>query len=338
MPAAHEPTPVLDGAIPTNTQAASEKGLIAGAQRWVREAVDAWSEDDQEKVALMAPMAVELLGKATLWRENPVLLVQLNERHETSLFLLATRPDLAAKEVKTIGLQAVLSRLIKLLGDLPVAKERRDRMVNVRNGAVHVGSGDESRYVLLDCLSVMGVLLEKLGVDRAEFFGPHASTVRALLDERATEISRQVKIKMAQARARLTRLEDALGLEAFSKATGELEEQRWSLEPDDFVTGGAAVDVACPECGSKGRLFGYVDVSDEIDFDIEPMGGGHYESIPMSYWQAHLRPSSFACRVCNLQLHDTQELAEAGLRSRSFEVNREELGDFDLDDHIPALH
>jgi hypothetical protein len=157
----------------------SETGLITGAQRWVCEALDAWSEDDQAKVALMAPMAVELLGKATLWRANPVLLVQLNDRHETSLFLLATRPDLAAKGIKTIGLQSVLGRLIKLLGNLPVAKERRDRLVDVRNGAVHVGSGDESRYVLLDCLAVVGVLLDRLGIERKSFFGSRTDTVAA---------------------------------------------------------------------------------------------------------------------------------------------------------------
>jgi hypothetical protein len=79
--------------------------LIAGAERWIGEALDAWSEGDQPKVTLMAPMAVELLGKAALWRENPVLLVQLNDQHETSLVLLATHPDLATKGVKTVGLQ-----------------------------------------------------------------------------------------------------------------------------------------------------------------------------------------------------------------------------------------
>jgi hypothetical protein len=146
-----------------------------------------------------------------------------------------------------------------------------------------------------------------------------------------------VAVKKAKARSRLTRLEEALGLDAFGKATDELEEQRWSLDPDDFVPGGAGVEVACPECGSKGRLFGDVDVTDEVDYDIEPMGGGQYDAIPIGYWQAHLRPSAFVCTVCNLSLVSTQELAEAGLTSRSFEVTREDLGDFDLDDHICAL-
>ena len=149
----------------------SETTLIIGAKRWIREALDAWIEDDQAKVALMAPMAVELLGKATLWRDNPVLLVQLNDRHELSLFLLATRPDLATKGVRTIGLQIVMNRLIKLLGDLPVAKDRREHIVDARNGAVHVGVGEQSRFILLDCLAVVGVLLERLGIERKDSMG-----------------------------------------------------------------------------------------------------------------------------------------------------------------------
>ena len=331
--------PAHDTAAAPAARATSETVLITGAERWIREALDAWTEDDQAKVALMAPMVVELLGKATLWRENPVLLVPLNERHEASLFLLATRPDLAIKGVKTIGLQIVMNRLIKLLGDLPVVKDRQERMVDVRNGVVHVGAGQESRYVLLDCLAVVGVLLARLGIERKGFFGSRTGTVDALLDERKTEISRQVAVKMAKARARLTRLEETLGEAAFKKATEELEEQRWTLDADDFVSGGGGVEVNCPECGSKARLFGDVQVSSEVDYDVEPLGGGSYDTIEVPYWQAMLGPQTFFCMVCNLQLHGTQELAEAGLPSGYFDVSSEELGpDFDLDEHVRGMY
>lgn len=53
-----------------DTRAASEAMLIASAKRWVGEALDARTEDDHAKVGLLAPMAVEHLGKATLWRDN----------------------------------------------------------------------------------------------------------------------------------------------------------------------------------------------------------------------------------------------------------------------------
>lgn len=333
--AAHDPAAAPDA------RAVSETVLLARAERWIREALDAWTEDDEARVALMAPIAVELLGKAVLWRENPVLLVPLSDRHETSLFLLATRSDLAIKGVKTIGLQAVISRLIKLLGDLPVVKDRRERMVDVRNGTVHVGASDGSRYVLLDCLAVVGVLLERLGIERKDFFGSHVGTVDALLDERKTEVSRQVAVKMAKARVRLTRLEETLGEAVFRKATDELEEQRWTLDPYDFVTGGGGgVDVDCPECGSKARLFGDLDVRQEVDYDVEPLGGGRYDTIVDPYWQVGLHPETFFCMVCTLQLHGTQELAEAGLPSRYFDVESEDdLGpDFDLGEYVRAMY
>lgn len=284
-------------------------------------------------------MAVELLGKATLWRENPVLLVPLNEQHEASLFLLATHPDLATKGVKTIGLQIVMNRLIKLLGNLPVSKDRQKRIVDVRNGAVHVGAGGELRYVLLDCLAVIGVLLERLGIERKVFFGPLVVVADALRDERMSEISREVALKMATARARLTRLEETLGEAAFKKATDELEEQRWTLDPEDFVAGGAGVEVDCPECGSEAKLFGSVDVSGDVEYDVEPLGDGQYDTIAMPYWQAALGPMTFFCMVCKLQLHGTQELAEAGLPSQYFDVSSDDLGpNFDLHEFIQTMY
>lgn len=305
----------------------------------MRDALDAWIDDDHAKVALMAPMAVELLGKAALWRENPVLLVQLTDRHEGALFLLATRPDLAAQGVKTIGLQIVLSRLVKLLGDLPIAKDRQTRMVEVRNGAVHVGAGEQSRFVLLDCLAVVGVLLDRLQIQRAEFLAPHLGTVDVLLDERKTEVSRQVAAKMAKARARLTRLEETLGETAFDIATNELEDQRWTLDSDDFVAGGASVEVRCPECGCLAQLFGEVDA--DLDYDFESIGIDEdgADVIPVPTWRIALGPRTFFCMVCNLQLHGPHELAEAGLHARYFEITRGDLNpDFDLDAHIQSIH
>jgi hypothetical protein len=80
-------------------------------------------------------------------------------------------------------------------------------------------------------------------------------------------------------------------------------------------------------------------MSDEIDFDVDPLGGGHYDPIPTTYLQPSLGPRSFACMVCNLQLYGSQELAEAGLPSRYFDVTREDLGpNFDLGRHIDAFH
>ena len=53
-----------------------------------------WTEDDSAKVAGLAPLAVEHLGKAVLWKINPVLVVLLSQDAEQSRMSLATKPDL----------------------------------------------------------------------------------------------------------------------------------------------------------------------------------------------------------------------------------------------------
>lgn len=60
--------------------------LVASAATWMREALSAWAEDQFGKVAALAPLGVEHLGKAVLWRANPVLLLPLSSDAEASLF------------------------------------------------------------------------------------------------------------------------------------------------------------------------------------------------------------------------------------------------------------
>lgn len=325
------PSPTLD------VRARSEAALVTGAQRWIREALDAWSVDDEAKVALLAPMAVELLGKAALWKTNPVLLVQLNERHEKSLHLLATGPDLATTGLTTIGLRVVLTRLDSILGPLPVLADDLRQLVEVRNGAVHVGTAAASRDVLVDCLAIVIAVLPHLDFDEEEFFGLHTAAVQALVSERRSQVSARVMAKIAKAKAGLQRLSDQLGKDGFATVTRELASQRLTLDADEYVAEGAGVDADCPACGFQARLFGSVEVRPEAEFDVEPLGGGRYESIAYGFWQPALHPQTMVCTVCRLHLADPHELAEAGLPSQAFDVSDEDLGpDFDLQGVIDA--
>ncbi len=61
--------------------------LVRSAAKWIREAMDAWTEDDHQKVAMLAPLAVEHLGKAVLWKKHPALLVPLEKGAEASLIV-----------------------------------------------------------------------------------------------------------------------------------------------------------------------------------------------------------------------------------------------------------
>lgn len=314
----------------------SERTLIESGGKWIREALTAWAEDDHDKVALIAPLGVEFLGKAALWRQNPVLLVIMHQNDEDSLIQLATKPDLAGEGLKTIGLGTLLSRLIKVLGSLPISETHRKRLVNVRNGAVHVGAGDESRYVLLDCLSIMNTLLEVLHIEQDDFYQGHGEAVTSLLDERRSEIAREVARKLTKARMRLSGLKTSLPGPAFEAAVSELEAQRLSLDANDFGQySNEGTDATCPVCESQGRLYGEVSIEAGMDWDVEPFGGGQYMQVENPYWDIALVPEVFYCRVCQLQLDRPEELGEAGLPNESLAVDEDDLGpDFNVTNYI----
>lgn len=311
--------------------------LVVSASSWMDDAMRAWAAGDFAKVGLMAPLAVEHLGKAVLWNRNPVLLVQLNPNDEASLMTLATAPNLASKTLRTVGLKLVLTRVEKVLDGAPVlVKNDCERMVNVRNGITHVGTADLSRHVLLDALTVMQALLGHLDIDPQIFFGTHTSSVTELLDAKRTEVGHAVLEKRARARQRVEQLKETLGRAEYEKTAGRLEDQREELTgPNDMGYRLEAANHDCPECNSIGRLFGYIELEEQMDFDVEPLGGGRYEPIPMPYWEIWFSPRAFECAVCRLSLISPDELTEAGLSTERREVSSEDLGDgFDLDEVI----
>lgn len=312
----------------TTPKPSGDKLLLQSASTWIKEALTAWSDEAYERVGALAPMAVEHLGKAMLWRQNPVLLAPLGENAENHLFTLATDPQLSDPRLRTIGLDAVLRRVVRLVDPFPVTDKRRRRLVEVRNGAVHVGTSETSRFVLLDALTVCYALLTRMSEDQESFFGSHHGTARTLLDQHHTEVSLKVTAKRTRARRRLTMLEDELGTDAFEASARSLES--WApedLDPEYTSLSYLGIDRECPECGSRGRLYGRVEVDAEVDFDVEPMGAGAYETYPyVAGYTIYFYPGSFACNVCRLNL-DGDELGAAGLPTAAFDIEPKSLGD-----------
>jgi hypothetical protein len=307
----------------------SVASLTNVAASWMADALNAWLDDDYRKVGVLAPLAVEHLGKAALWAANPVLLIPLMQEAEPSLLILAVKPDLANPKLRTVGLNQVLLRLEQLIGGLPIDAERRKRMVGVRNGAVHVGTPVQSRHVLSDALAVCGLLLQRLLIDPRGFYADHYDSVVTLLDQSRTEIGHRVATKRAKARARLRALETELGEDLFGELTGRREQEAVdNLDPADYGHGLLAVNHQCPECGSDGRLFGEVDVDPDVDFDVEPDGSGGWDSSPyVAGWFVTLLPHAFACNVCELSLTGPAELSEGTVPATRIDVEASDLGD-----------
>lgn len=166
---------------------------------------------------------LELLGKAVLWNASPALLVPLQADAEASLFILVERPDLDAPKLRTVGLKIVLGRLETLLGGLPIDGKQRTRMVDTRNGAMHIGSAEQSRFVLIDALTLCVPLLAQLGKAADWFYCDHKANADGLVQEKRTEIGHQVAAKRAKARMLPKRLKDELDTNEFEELTSSRE-------------------------------------------------------------------------------------------------------------------
>lgn len=303
--------------------------LTASSAKWMADAMVAWANDDYERVAVQAPLAVELLGKAVLWSKNPALLVPLAPNSEHSLINLAISPDLTDQRLRTVGLAILLDRLELVLGSLPVDKKRRGRLIAIRNGAVHVGNPDQSRHTLTDSLELCTLFLSVLGTEPENYFEDQRWNVKDLLTKGRSEIAQKVSAKRAQARNHLWALEQRLAPEIFEETTNSLEASaRDAINPEDYGSGFGASDHPCPECGSVGLLLGRIDIDSTPDFDVEPLGNGHYSTyIAGMVAEASVAPDTFACNVCRLTLSGRDELSECNIDSSYHTVDVDSLGE-----------
>jgi len=274
----------------------SVQSLTATAGSWIQDALSAWVKEDQNKVATMATIAVEHLGKALLWKTGPVLVLPLDKRHDALLVELVTKPELASPRLRTIGLEHVISRTRRLLGALPVPEDRCQRVVNARNGAIHVGTHEQSREILTDCLSLITTLSEALEHPAKVLYGDFFNTASVLLSQHEDAVAKVVAEKRARARHRLTEFENSLGEEAFQAAMNELERKARDEADEMLRPTEGAVEHACPECGSVGMLYGDIDLTATADWDFEHLGGGHYDHYLVGGWDIALHPRGFSAR------------------------------------------
>lgn len=309
------------------------QNLFTAAANRMREALSAWVEEDFDRAASSAPMAVELLGKAALWAVNPTLLVPLDGKQEAALVTLATDPSLDSPSLRTIGLRVALGRLTRVFGDLPVPGKRQDRLLECRNGSLHVGtlprSGDNSaevvaRQVLADSLTLCDFLLPHVSTEPTEFYGDRVDLAAGLLQEQRTDVEHRVARLLTHAKEGLERWREHLDDEAvWERAAADLAAGApTAFAPEDFGSEMGAVDQRCPVCDWEGRLLGRVDIDGDVDVEGGPDGPTY-----SSYWILTFYPRLFACNVCKLMLFDPQQLAAAGIATEEREVQEADLGD-----------
>ena len=296
----------------------SVRSLVASAGKWIRRALDAWIEDDGEAVALLAPIAVEHLGKAVLWHANPALLVEIRNGREESLFKLAgATPDIRDPDIRTIGFAQVLDRLEKLLGKptFPLDQRDKDKLVQIRNGSVHVGVRGVSATALQDSLRLCAALLTALDLTPEQFYGPAAVQADEILAARQSELRERVLRKMAGARKIVEQLTGAVGedraAELLDDIEAELEAGADSGGPIATTDYGAQLRRRCPACGrGSGRLVGDVQAEREYQVFTNMEDGTKSEELVT---HVLFEPQAFHCGVCKLTLEGLAEISLGGV-------------------------
>lgn len=287
--------------------------LVAASRELMADALQAYGQGRPLKVAASAPVAIEQLTKALLWQTNPALLVMLDRSHEESLRILTgNAPSLAHPRLRTVGLDAALRRVPETIVET-VSKEKRQELINARNGAVHVGQAKESASILATALKIANRLLEALSVDSAEYYKPHTETVANLLMENRTEVQRTVDQKMARARFRWEEFKDL----SHDQLTALAER---GLETHSGFDDTGAVVTRCPVCHHDGSLEVHLDVNYEIDAE---WSDGEQVTSVHPFWE--VAPFRFTCHVCGLTINGNEELLAAGLPAGTMTPDESEL-------------
>ena len=320
---------------PQTWPAQGYESLVASASKWMDVAMSDWSRDDYVGIATHAPLALEHLAKAALWKVSPTLLVPLSLKYEASLVQLATKPNLSHPELRTIGLGEALARLERIVAPAcPVEPPRRRRVVDCRNGSMHVGEADakSAKHVLTDILLMINWLLAHLEVDQGSFYVSSRADVAQVLTQFQSELEESAAQKVAAAKRRYQSLRDAIGDDAvWAALRGEWRARNLATWKRMQRNAALSIPVACPGCGNTAVLVGPPEV--DVDVDVENKRG---ETTLHPYITVYLDPIFFRCDICQLGFWGPDELDASHIPHDRRELTVEELGEFDAAEYLEA--
>lgn len=259
---------------------------------------------DLDEYQLWASLALELLGKASLARKHPSLVV--DPTHWQSMFVAAGIN--VTTDVKTITAKTLFERLAHLVPrfDKTIQKFCQD-IAERRNAELH--SADlpfrtmrleawEARY-----WHACDTILHEMGSSLEQWVGAaDAKAPRQLLDEAAKALYAAVKLRVEGAKERFQALKKVERQRLAAEAELRVPQHQTDLFKgtyDEIWT------EACPSCGCRAFMTGEQtgeEISEERDED--------------AIWEIVDREfvgEEFRCPACELSLIGSDEIEAAGL-------------------------
>lgn len=294
---------------PTRTYAQQTADRLSrSAQSYARSAlIHITSDDDRVRGAIDAGVAVEHMAKALLATLSPALIADRNADLDTMLHLtgFGQFAKCSPHEIKTIGAHEACLRCARIVPGFTYTHQADQALFIARNGGAHlaIATDDVARESARIMVRLLEPLIKRMDLDRAKFWGDRASVADTLLDEKASQISAALEMKLAAAKSRLEARLAGLG-----ESERELVLKALSTHP--YYTKDEE-PYECPACGQTGVVSCELKDSGQPEFEYEQVDdedfiyhGGYIDQTAYGV--------TFNCDACGLDL-DYDEMTAADM-------------------------
>ncbi|WP_157845584.1 hypothetical protein [Kitasatospora phosalacinea] len=271
--------------------------FIEGAQKAAHRAMEDHGRGDYDEFALHAGVAVEKLAKAVLVQKNPLYIVDMRGGAEMLFHLGGHR---LARKVRTIGAAETLARLRML--DVSLPGPQLDLLIDMRNGVAHSVASSQAKSLLPTFAETVAALASEAAEDVERFWGRWTDTARTAVDDKSSQVERDVMIRIRQARHRFD--DRFTGLPEGAKE--QLLSARRTPESFDITTlpdSRTAViryTPVCPACGGQASTVFTLSTSTATT--------------------TIMNATAFACQLCGLELDGAEEIKAANPRTGTWPV------------------
>ncbi|WP_433247645.1 hypothetical protein [Actinomadura nitritigenes] len=286
-----------------------QQQLLESARDFTDRALTAYTQGDERVVLVHAAFAMEHLSKAYLYGLHPTLLLDLQRGSVDSLLHLVNLGAMARKASfpRTISSKEARNRVADLLPSLTVPKDQLDKLIEIRDGVVHVGYLGESstKEILAAFLRYSDALYEEIGVSEKDRWGDHWELVGKLIVQSLDRVDQRVQMKIRRAERYFEYLKqepDSL----FIIKLSHLSDEQLSImgEEGDY-------SLPCPACDET------ANVSGEHEF-LPPLDKETLSDLT-PYSEVWLRTlvyiTALACPACKLTLENPDEIKAANIPS-----------------------
>ena len=283
------------------------------AQRAIRHYI----KNEYDQFFIQAGISFELLGKARLATIHPSLIIDKDFDSLLHACDAGKHSKRLPWNVKTINATEVLRRCTQLHPELRTFETRLTLLAEYRNSTIHLGEVPEAeiKQLFQTYLAGSSMITKGLGLKPEDVFGEFADMVSKQLDESLAEVQREVAEKLARAKDDFRLRYAGLDSDQLNALVNVIEagyKNGMEKYRDELVV--------CPACEHLGLTSGDYDLDWEVDYERDGSISGGYPVVT-------LRPVTFICNVCGLNLEDASELKAAGFPD-SIDIEDVDAADF----------